>query len=597
MSLNANVDEVVSRYKDGYNYYRSQRDSFVTYYKKYRGWLDANSTKDFYKWRSKLFIPSIGRAVDGLTVNLWLAIFSMTPFFEVKPREESDVARSKAVGALLEYQFEETSFKTEFLKFLIQLGIYGTSFGKVYQKTIKKKVKRRRPKEFMGVTFPGEFELKEEEEVVYDGPCFQPIDIFDIVVSPNATSLEDTWVIHRSEKTLGEIKKMQKDGIYKNVDDLELLIMGSNPTEQSESKERKHVGGFPSAWGKEEGDDRRVEILEYHNMERTKIITVGGQSVELRNKENKLYIDPFVHANLWGVPFELYGIGIAEKAGDLQDQLNAEVNSRLDNRNLKQNFILKVRRGANVNTRSLISRPGAVWLTDDIEAIQAMTIPDVASNTSFAEENLLKQEIEEITGVTKYATGGGAETSKKTATEVSVMTRSTSKSFALFVDKIVEQAIKPVVKKFYTINELFMEDETVVRILGQEGMVFVALKPEDIMGNFDFIPAASSQMTDMNLKSQNLINLLGIAKDDPTLNRQTIYKKFWEANGYKDYNELFASPGLPQNPQTPQNNSSQPGGAVSQGGMPVEPTDMRPGTPFEGGTPITVGGGGTRPPV
>ena len=80
-------EQILNRYQHSHNYYQTIRDNSVDYYKKYRGWLNATTAKDYYKWRSKLFIPAVGRAVDGLLPDLMLTLFGPDPFFNVFQRE------------------------------------------------------------------------------------------------------------------------------------------------------------------------------------------------------------------------------------------------------------------------------------------------------------------------------------------------------------------------------------------------------------------------------------------------------------------------------------------------------------------------------
>jgi hypothetical protein len=589
------LDTILNQYQNSIRYYDKYRSDWARYYKKYRSIYDTDTTKEYFRWRSKLFIPATAAAVDGLVFNLALTLFGPNPFFDVAPREEGDVRRAQLMRELLMYEFEKSNFKMEFAgNFLKQLSIYGTSFGKVVQRKITKKTKKRKEIVAVGINgeiMPtGEYEVQEDEEVVYDGPVFETIDIFDVIISTKAKSLQDTWVIHRTEKTIGELKALEKMGIYSNVTDLENLILNTNDPDLQKSESRKYSTGLPVAWSDEPGDLRKVEILEYWDKKREKVTTIAGRSVIIRDTENPLGIDPFVSASLWQLPYEVYGIGVPEKCDDLQDQLNAEVNQRLDNRNLRQNLILKVRRGANVNVRNLISKPGAVWLTDDMTAIEPIQVPDIETSASFAEENILKQEIEEVTGITKYSKGAGVAGDRTTATEASIVARSGSKSFAYMVMLIEESALKPIIEKYYQLTEMFMDKEVILRVLGDKGYEFIALKPEDVRGCYDFIPQGTSELVDKNLKVQYLIQLLGIAKDDPALNRLAVYKNIWEALGQKNYSELFnlaMQPPMEANVgETGMNQSNIARQAIDQ----RMATGARMGTAQEGAMPVMMGG-------
>lgn len=593
------VDNIVKMYSQSRKYYKPMRENWTKSYKQYMSYLDLDTMKDYYKWRSKLFIPATAKAVDGFIPDILLALFEPKPFFEVKPAEMNDVGPANAIQPLLEYQFDCANFKMQFYDFIKQLALYGTTFGKVFWKHEEgKKIIKVPLMDPMGGPVLDEkgkpvIDKQEEIEVYFDGPVFETIDIFNISVSQQAMNLDDTWVIQRSERTIGEMKKMD---IYENVDKLESYIAETKTDGRYEELVRQQIKGLTTPFSDEEGDDRKVELLEYWTKDRTKTMTIAGQSIVVRpERDNPIGIDPFIGCNLWGNPKELFGTGVPEKCRDIQDQLNTEVNQRLDNRNLRQNLIFKVKRGANINVRNLVSRPGNVWLTDEMEALEVITLPDTTSPYSFQEQGMLEQKCEEVTGVTKYSTGAGSG-STRTATEASILTRMSSKSFALHLLTIEEMALKPILMKFFKLDKKFMDAEKVVRIVGEAGYEFQKITPDNLQmaGDPDFTIVGASQLVDKNMKVQQMLQMLQIVAQDPSINRGELVKRIWEAWGYKDFNTLVAQQmGMPGMPPSPQGQPGMP--PQSQGGMPVPPTDMRMPSPQEGVNPMMMGGGGIRP--
>lgn len=644
------VEKISKLYSNSRTYFKPIREDWVNYYKRYKSYLDSSTTKDYYKWRSKLFIPATAKAVDGLLPDLLLTLFGPDPFFAVMPREEADVNQAKIQQAILSCDFYKCDIFLKAYSYLKQMALYGSTFGKVFwnKETTKEVIIKTYQDELTGQTF----EKKEFVDVVlYDQPWFEPIDIFNIAWAKNCTNLKDTWIIQRSEKTIGEMKSA---GVYENIDKLEDCIIGMKGTAEYEQEVRNWLKGLPSAFNDEEGDARKVEILEYWNQDRSKTATIAGQRVVVRKYRDNPYglnYDPFIKSDMWQNPFEFLGTGIPEKSKDLQDQLNSEVNQRLDNRTLRQNVQFKVRRGANINTRALRSGPGAIWLTDDMDALDVVNIPDISSNNSFNEENMLEQKIEEITGVTKYSTGAGAD-SRRTATEVNTLTKMSSKGFALHVKCIEESFIKPLIKKFMYLNSRFSEKDRVIRIIGKEGYEFIKVTPEDLLKtDYDLIAQGSSELTDKNLKVQQMVNYKGMIASDPTAMAMSkaLDKRIWEAWGNKDYEVamkegqamlpppppppapepkdppvkmsvsmsiepsdladpavqlIVANAGvevMPKKqeniPMAPDMSGFEPSRGVGlppqvEGGVPIEPTGMREGSPMEGGIPMQMGGGG-----
>lgn len=536
ISNNQLAEKISKLYSNSRIYFKPIREDWVNFYKRYRSYLDSSTTKDFYKWRSKLFIPATAKAVDGLLPDLLLTLFGPDPFFEIAPREEGDVDQAKIQQAILSSDFYNCDIFLKAYTYLKQMALYGTTFGKVYWN-------KDTTTETLIKTFEDQQTGKQTEKtekltvVLHDQPWFEPIDNFNLAWAKNCTNLRDTWIIQRSEKSIGEMKAA---GVYDNVNDLETAIVGMKGTSEYEQEVRNWLKGLPSAYNDEEGDARKVELLEYWNEDRSKTATLAGRFIvvrKLRDNPYGLNYDPFIKTDLWANPFEFLGTGIAEKSRDLQDQLNSEVNQRLDNRALRQNVQFKVRRGANINTRSLRSSPGAIWLTDDMDALDVVNIPDISSNNSFNEENMLEQKIEEITGVTKYSTGAGAD-SRRTATEVNTLTKMSSKGFALHVKIIEESFIKPLIKKFMYLNSRFAEKERTIRILGKDGYQFIKVTPDDLLKtNYDLVAKGSSELTDKNMKVQQMVNFKGMIAQDPTsmAMNKALDKRIWEAWGNKDY--------------------------------------------------------------
>ena len=579
-SPKSKADFVYKQYTTSRTYYKPRRDNFVKYYKQYRSILDADTTREYLKWRSKLFIPATARALDGWLPDMMLSLFGFDPFFEARPREGEDVLQAQIQEPLLLYQFDACSFFLNFYAFLKQLGLYGTSFGKV---------------------------MVDEN----GNNTFEPLEVFNMFYSPRATKLSDTWIAQRNERTLGEMKRMK---IYKNLDVLEQNIQIDKETDRYDIEVKKNIQGLPSKYSGEEGDDRRVELIEYWTTDRKKTMTVAGGSTLVRpERENPFgrydgsWFDPFVNGALWANPFELEGVGIPEKIKDINDRINCEVNQRIDNRNLRMNQIILVRRGANVNVRNLKSFPGAVWMTDDITAVVPQIIPDVSSPASFEEEQRLEQKCEESTGVTKNILGQPTET-RRTATEIASNVRMGSKAFMLHLRMNEEQVLKPILIKFAQLNSnpVFMSPEKAARIVGRLGL---AWKPTSVIPNFRLL--GPSQLMDSNLKVQQMIQFLQIVQNDPMFNKTQIYKRIYEGWGYKDFETLLAPPPMPMMPGMPgmmqgtpmqgQNRGTPLQGTgippQTMGGRPVAPTDVRVGSPAEGGQMMMVGGGGERPAI
>jgi hypothetical protein len=426
--------------------------------------------------------------------------------------------------------------------------------------------------------------------------------------NPKATSLEESWVCQRSEKTLREMKNAKDFNgkpLYENIGQIENLIMRDRTEGRYEDIVKRSFKGLTTPYSGDEGDDRKIELIEYWNQPRTKTCTVAAGQVLVRPMRDNPFgygYDPYLGSNMWGNPFELLGQGIPKKCEALQDQLNSEVNQRLDNRSLRQNLIFKVRRGANINTRNLISRPGNVWLTDDMTALEVLNIPDISTPYSFQEENMLEMKCEEITGVTRYATGAGSNNAARTATEASILTRMTNKSFALHLKILEDSFIKPMVRKFMYLNSKFIERDMFVRIVGNpNGYQFIKISPDDLRKtDFDILVYGASQLTDKNMKQQQMVQYMQIIGADPDMAgwKHELHRRIWENWGNKDFDiiqQKAMEAQLAKMRAMAQMQAAAPQVPGATGGVPQAPTGLRLPSANEGVAPIALGGGGEAP--
>lgn len=570
------MDDIVNlwtgRYQAAKAYRRPIETNFLEYLEQYKGILKTPES-GIYKYRSKLFIPATSKCIDGVLAALMMQLFASKPNFSVTPRESQDVEQAKLLQALLEYQFEEADFFTEFQTFLKQCLIYGTSIGRVFWDT-QKKVLEPEQRDFLGSQFPEmQPETEEQETLMFDGPVFKAVDIWNFFWDPMAHNLEDGWKIIRYERSIDELREINRvkgKAVYKNLDQLENDTgTATDPETITNERDRKDVMGFttdPRAAEPTESKRKKVEILECWNEDDTEVVWIGNGRVEIRGPIK----NPFAHGTSGLVrlvyttfPFEFTGVGIPERIADLQEQLNNITNQRNDNINIILNRMWKVQRGAGVDTKALASQPNRIIFTNDMAAIEELTTPMVCQD-SYREGANLEAKIEEATGATKFTIGMGQDSGGGTATEAMIQQQSGQSGFALMLRQIESMALKPIIRMFYELNQQMMDKAKVVRIVGPEGEAFINVKPEDIAGNFDFMPEGFTTMMRKEVQVRLMMEFLKLTGGDPLVDRRSIYKKIWEAWGFKNWEEILAK----QMPLPPM----QPGAGMKPGapqGMPT----------------------------
>ncbi len=502
---NALLNKVVESFEKSSSYRNEKEKRWRRYYEMYRS--RAKPTDD--KYRANLFVPEVFTIVETLLPRLVGGFLnSRSSPIEVLGREEKDIPKAKVAQMLISYQLERMNFPLHLVTFYKQALLYGTSVGKVYWDY-------RTTKSPTGETI-----------VAYDDPVFEVLDLFDFFIDPDAWDIDNArYCIHRKYLSIEELKQRQRAGIYKNVDKVKDPATTNIEAEPS----------CPSTYMQE----RNIEILEYWEDDR--VVVVADRSVILRDAPNPFYHGkkPFVHIVFVPVPFEFYGIGVIEPIEGLQHELNTKRNQRLDNVNLILNRMWLVQRGTLDDYRQLQSRPGGVIVVNDINGIHPLPSPDVTSS-SYMEEEKIKRDIQNTTGVTEYIRGV-MPIEKQTATEVRIKSEQSSTRFDFNFKLMTEMGIKRIARFILQLDQQFITRERSIRIAGRKGVEFKRVSPEDIMGNFDLIPNIDPERVRQTLRREELLRLYSILARDPHINPKPLLEEILKAFDVKNIKEILST--------------------------------------------------------
>ena len=138
----------------------------------------------------------------------------------------------------MRYGWRRADMFEKLVPFIKSMLMFGTSFGLTYWDYRECEKKRMKPVVLNGVNVWNPAEAEKIMVTEYDGPNFEPLNIYDCFPDPNSTSLRDMrWFIYRTFKTLDELKQKnytRGTDYYQNLDELERRI--------GEKKEKKNVG-------------------------------------------------------------------------------------------------------------------------------------------------------------------------------------------------------------------------------------------------------------------------------------------------------------------------------------------------------------------
>lgn len=538
------LNKVVTDYNEAEQSRGTREGKWQTWYKLYRSYAEKRDTGDK---RANLFIPYVYSIVETVVPRLISTVFSSRPYIGVLPVKEEAIENAKDMENLIDYQLTQKigiiGVATSWFK---EALIYGTSILKVGWEYEEDEVWVDEPlMEIFG--FPIGSRRVKKVQPVKDDPLVEHIDLWDFYIDPRAKDIDEAdYCIHKVFRDVSYLKRMEEQGIYKNIDE---VVKVSKEGAGSWYEEGVGTTAFETGMNTRLGligmqsidkPSSKIEILEYWTDDR--VIAVANRSVVIRNDENPYHHrkKPFVRLVDVLVPHEFYGIGEIEPIEDLQYELNSLRNQRMDNINILINRMWKVIRGADIDAKQLVSRPGGIIEVDDMDDVQEIQMTDTSGNAIENVIEMVRRDMDNADGVYDYARGETTDR-RETATTASLLSQAANERFNLKVKLIEDLGMRRLGVLLTQLNQQYIDTEKAIRILGQDGMDFYTLSPENIRGQFDIMPLGSSvePITNKENKLQSYINLYTILKDSPYVNHPEIIKKILEAADIKDLNRVI----------------------------------------------------------
>jgi len=486
------------------DHFNAAKDSRSDNVDKWKRWYDLyrskSPTRSDSEGKSNIFIPMTFTAIETITPRLVSGYMNSTePPISVIPRGEEDIEKAESFEQLLTYQFEQINFPAKLLNYYKQCLIYGTSVIKVFW----------------------------DLDTVYsqfDRPNFEVLDLYDFYVDPTAVTIDDArFCIHRSYISKEELESKRDVPGFKNIN----KVSGEDLSRDSESAPKyEEYGDF-----EQELDDdikRDIEILEYWEDDR--IIVVANQKTLICDKKNPFEHKrkPFVAIKLIPVPNEFYGIGIIEPIEGLQNELNTKHNQRLDNVNLILNQMWTVLRGAIDDYDQLKSRPGGIITVNDMGGIKPLVVPD-ATMGAYREELSCMDRIKETTGATELIQGMSQQGQKDmTATEVTIKTKQASTRIDFYYKLMAETGLRGLGNMFIALDQQFIKEEQVVRIMNDRSASFIHIDPENISGRFDVTVNPEPMLLNRNEELNKYISAFGMGQSVEGFNPIPVLKEAYK---------------------------------------------------------------------
>lgn len=532
----------------------------------YRTFIDKNS----YPHNARVFDPRIFRVIETITPR----IVANEPTGHFYPAENGDNAAAQILNALMKYDWYRAEMFPKLVLFVKSMLIFGTAFGRTYWDFRECDRTRMKPKKLNGRLVWTPMSTEKIKYTEFDSPNFETLNIYDCFPDPNASTLQNMrWFIYRTFTTIKELED-ENDArggeFWKNLDVLKTAIAekkdkskGRTPTGQPltggssgdiQFREfRRRMLATQEFVGKDASSPEFV-VLRRMTREGWTFI-VPEYQVVIREVEN-----PYFHGDLpiiYGVdypyPGELYGMGEIEPIDRIQRAINAVLNQRLDNVQLTLRTMWKVKKNSGVDMNTLVSAPGNIITTDDMNAVERVDIPDVTGQTFVNTMNYLTSALQNGSGITDYTIGINQQSNvtNKTFGGAQLIQSEANAQFKLKIQLFNHMVIQRIVNQWKDLRIQYTTEAQKLRILGKEqvaslrddtnlsqttmdgepiapgetdkqaklevsgdgNFAFLNLLPDDIqpsiVGDYDFIATvAIDQLTDPLTMQQNFFGAL-----------------------------------------------------------------------------------------
>lgn len=509
---------------------------------------DFNEFEDLYwgyqersknAWKSNLFDPETFEKIERVVSHL----FSTTPKGKILPRDSfEDIKKAPIMDELIRYQWTRPGQNMH--SKLQRLGrstyIFGTGFGLLEWKYTKENRTIRDGEEYITKNI-----------VTFDDPYFRDLYIYDCFPDPSATSIDDmNWFILNEYTTLKDLKAQNSPKLnyirYQNLGELEKAIKdGKKDATQSDYRNRVDQ---VVASNKGILHDR---ILIRRLFKKDKWITIVPDfKIVLEDRDN-----PYTHGELpihmltdYDYPNQLYGRGEIDVIAKLQKGLNNVLNQRSDNVRLILSPVLKTTANSR-HAHTWKFKPGQAWKMDNMNEVEAFSIPDVTGNTFAQTTNYFKDAMARALGhndILSNSQGRSSNTATRdqlAAGEQNARLKAKETNIDAFIVRLMNQ--------WTQLNQQMITTARTVRIMGgdnedliettQNETSFVngrevpklskpskgdyaslVVDPEDLAGSYDFVVESGSMtVVDPANDFQNLSTAMKLLQESaPALKAQ-----------------------------------------------------------------------------
>lgn len=403
------------------------------------------------KFRSNATLP-----IARTAVNTFASFISAKePTFNVYPIGEEDWLKARFSRELLQYQAAKPEILDLARKSKIAVKsacLFDVGIVKITWKTM---TADEEYKDDNG-------KKKTKKKVLKDYPCLENVHTMDFYPDPYVGRMQDQDMVVESMVVFLDV--LRKDPRYTVPADMQ-------PT-YTDGKERQEDSSFLNQVDllTNQGDaETQGKVLVWECWTKTKVYTVAdplGEPVFIREIDNPCGFIPYVKVDfeIEPVPNRFYGYGMLVPNIDINKAIIGMVNNIRDNVNVLVNGMYKIRKGAGIDPRQLVSRPAGFVDVETMGDIEQLRTADTTP-TGFNMLNTLSGMFQQGTRVSAVRAGlaGGSDT----ATEAEIQ-QSNADTVTSAVKDNFEQALSEIGTMVLKLNIQNMQSNASIRIFDPE---------------------------------------------------------------------------------------------------------------------------------
>lgn len=527
------------------NNYHSKWFDFWKAYNNRRTKIGYNSIAD-------AFVPETRTIVESLVAN----IAGAQPTFEYIPVSEEQSRDTKVLSELMAYYWDANHMGTKSQSWVRDAILYGNGI--------------------LHVTWDADRNI----------PCIDNVPLRDFFVDPTATSLEDArfagfrFLADKEALKSEEVLDPETGELVKKYNNLDAVTpsasTGDSPELMDKANKESLMGG--STVGKD--NERQIEVLLIYYMEKGKeklveianrcavireidtpyqqdemeqeVEVIGTDGVPMTQTKTIEAISPFFPFALLRNTIDsslFFATGDVEVIIDRQETLNDVENLDLDNLHYLNNVMWRIDPAYEDMASEIESTPGIV-IPIPRYGLEPITKPQITSDLD-AKKQEIKDEMRRATAADEIIQGSQAS-SRTTATEIAQVSNQAMTRFQTKVANLESEGFAQLGSVLFKMAQIFVDQETVVRIVGPEGVAFKDFDPYEFNGYYE--PHVKLDSTVKRIKEERGMKdnqFYQLLMNNPVVNQQEairlIGSKQFEASD-EELNRLLTLPPAPEEP-------------------------------------------------